>query len=262
MNQDPLAAPVRLLSATTAPAGAGDLGAGGSKLTMAACDAADLSQSFSRSGDTLVAHDGRCVTVLSDRWPWWVSLLPCDATDQRQSWTLVPGSRGSTSNHTTGDNGVQIHASKKAASNPWPGPKCFTGKCKAQGCLEVEGANPEVDQCGWSTNSSQFLWEWTTGSAKNSGLRNHMSGQCLTSGSDLQVFGGPLAGGKYTAVLFNRSPSSTNITLDLDTLGIPPSTPMSFRDIVAHEDLGMFRGTFATRVRSHAVVHVVLSTSS
>ena len=78
-------------------------------------------------------------------------------------------------------------------SQPWPSSakagKCVNGSCPLEGCLEIEGANVEVDQCDWSTTPSQFLWELVTSGAdaEHGGggdgggqLKNVLSGQCLT----------------------------------------------------------------------------------
>lgn len=115
-----------------------------------------------------------CATVLAERWPWWVSLLPCDETDPRQVWLSRSSSNSAGSR--------QLVASNAAVHQPWPSGKtgkCVNGTCALEGCLEVEGANPEVDQCDWSTTSSQFLWE-NTAYEENAQLKNAMSGECLS----------------------------------------------------------------------------------
>ena len=62
---------------------------------------AGTSSSRSSSSDTPL-----CVTVLAERWPWWVSMLPCSAADHRQYWIRDPLSG-------------QIIASTRAVRDPW-----------------------------------------------------------------------------------------------------------------------------------------------
>ena len=205
----------------------------------------------------MIKAAGDCVTVLAQRWPWWVSLLPCDTSDTRQFWI-----RRNTTTGSTG--GMQLISN--FVTQPWPSGstgKCMSGPCPRQGCLEVEGANPEVDQCNWSTNSSQFVWDATV-HTQTGRLRNILSGQCLAPAADLEIYAGPLAGGKWTAVLLNRSPSPSNITLQFTAL--PASELASFsrgrvRDILEGSDLGEFDGSYTAYVRSHAVAHVVVTPS-
>ena len=256
-------------SPSPAPTPHGDRVAAGIKLKMAACDTRDPAQQLVQSpspGERCGAHTangscvsirgkgahaGLCATVLAYRWPWWVSLLPCNGSDARQAWLATPAG--------------QLIATKAAAADPWPGAKCFAGKCAAAGCLEVEGANPEVDQCGWSTNSSQFVWEQTPGGM----LRSAMSGQCLQGTSHAEVYAGPLTGGRFTAVLLNRATVPANVTLEFSAMGLlhagakasgAPAARARVRNIVERFDYpGVYTGSFTAVVRPHAVVHVVVT---
>ena len=108
---------------------------------------------------------------------------------------------------------------------------------------------------------------------------NNVFRECLGPAAGLEVYTGPLAGGKHTAVLFNRSPTVANITLDFASLWTTPAelaavwqgrgseqiratwaaSALSVRDVWAHRDLGQFTGSFTAEVRPHAVAHLVLS---
>ena len=119
-----------------------------------------------------------------------------------------------------------------------------------------------------------------TGTGTGTQLRNRMSGQCLATAADSEVYTGPLTGGRHTAVLLNRGETTMDISLDLDLLwsSRPPSDTtatatvnanrtggllkMRVRDILAHQDLGVFVGNFTVSVQPHAVAHVVLSADS
>jgi len=145
-----------------------------------------------------------------------------------------------------------------------------------------------VDNCDWSTASAQFLWDAEL-YAKTGQLRNLLSGECLGPAAGLEVYAGPLVGGKHTAVLFNRSPAVANVTLDFSSLWSTPAElagvrrirdsqvraptselihealpvgaarTLSVRDVWARRDLGQFTGSVTMEVRSHAVAHLVLS---
>eukprot|EP00040_Diaphanoeca_grandis_P016624 m.86054 g.86054 ORF g.86054 m.86054 type:complete len:571 (-) comp25922_c0_seq1:158-1870(-) len=269
VNQDTVASPVRLLSAMpgSSPVTPQEMGAAGIKTKMAKCDSARAQQHFTSvpvAGSTnkvkimTSSPYASCATLLSSRWPWWVSLLPCNDTDDRQVWQLEQV-----------DGGLLVIST--ASKDPWPS-KCVNGTCPSRGCLEVEGSNAEVDQCNWSTNSTQFVWEWGSNSQMTSdsqhplvrtgALMNKMSRMCLESAAELEVYGGPLSGGKHTAVLFNRGPTNTSITLDFGLLGLSRTQSFTVRDIVEHKDLGTFASSYTTVVRSHAVAHLVVAPMS
>ena len=136
-----------------------------------------------------------------------------------------------------------------------------------EGCLEVEGANPEVDQCNWSTNSSQFRWGLSID--KPGQLRSHLSGQCLATADGVEVYAGPLSGKRHTAVLLNRGTSAANITLNFASLGDKrgrnmgrAGERMKVRDVLLRKDVGVFQGVYTQEVASHAVAHLVLELAS
>ena len=195
---------------------------------------------------------------LADRWPWCVSLLPCEVSDVRQYWVSRP---------SADDKSQQIVANAAAVRSPWPSGstgKCVNGSsCALEGCLEVEGANPEVDQCNWSTNSSQFAWDHLP---KPGQLRSQLSDQCLATAAGGEVYTGPLSGGRHTAVLLNRGTSTANVTLDfaglVDERGqrlLAQAGSMAVRDILRGTNLGVFSGTYTQEVATHAVAHLVLA---
>ena len=87
---------------------------------------------------------------------------------------------------------------------------------------------------------------------------------CLSLAQDLEVYGGPLKGGTphfalATAVLFNRSPATANMTLHFKDLGLDVDASYVVRDLWKGQDLGAFRGAFTTPVASHGVAHVNLA---
>ena len=129
--------------------------------------------------------------------------------------------------------------------------------------MEVEGANPEVDQCYWSTHSAQFAWDVSID--KPGLLRNQLSGQCLATADGVEVYAGPLSGKRHTAVLLNRGTSAANITVNFASLADEHGRQMEHdrarmkvRDILLKKDAGVFEGSYAQEVAPHAVAHLVL----
>ena len=129
--------------------------------------------------------------------------------------------------------------------------------------MEVEGANPEVDQCFWSTQKAQFAWDLSID--KPGQLRNQLSGQCLATADGVEVYAGPLSGKRHTALLLNRGTSTANITVDFASLAdehgrqmVHDGARMKVRDILLKKDAGVFRGAYAQEVPPHAVAHLVL----
>jgi hypothetical protein len=129
--------------------------------------------------------------------------------------------------------------------------------------VDWTGANPEVDQCNWSTNHSQFAWDFSTDGPGQ--LRSQLSGQCLATANGAEVYAGPLSGNRHTAVLLNRGTSEANITLDFATLTdeygrqlARDSSKMRVRDILLKKNIGTFQGAYMQEVASHAVAHLVL----
>ena len=280
VNQDAAVTPVGLLARTVAPA-ASTAGANGIKTVMRVCAAEDASQRWTVDDDRIrsAAAGGTCLTIWHclSRWPWWVTAAPCgDRDHDREGNTAAAadGAKCSTSDeqrfafNATSGSITWIPTAYKPLCWGTPGSGC---------CLAVEGANPEVDTCGWAEDPTrqQWLLERSSSSGSGSGgggvttgrLRSAFadSGEsadlCLSLAQDLEVYAGPLWGGRTaTAVLFNRSPAANNVTLtfsDLCTAGfLPPAAAYEVRDLWEHKDLGTFSGTFTALVESHGVVHV------
>ena len=87
------------------------------------------------------------------------------------------------------------------------------------------------------------------------------SRSCLARTPDIpagktEVFGGPLLGGDYVVLFFNRGlDAPTDIGVDWSDLGIKSGTKIKARDLWAQEDV---EGTFADRLEAKAVpVHGV-----
>ncbi len=79
----------------------------------------------------------------------------------------------------------------------------------------------------------------------------------------------PLSGGRWGAVLFNRSPAPDSITLEWEVLTgggappVPPTARFDVRDVWAGLDRGVFAAAYtAPTVAAHGVVMLVLTPSS
>ena len=314
VNQDAAVAPALLVSRAAAPPAAAAAAAASSsspptKTVMRPCDAGDASQrwvidgdgkrirsapsdssnsSTSSSSSSSSSSGGAgtsCLTLWQclQRWPWWLASVPCVEGGGRGGG-LAAGTAGASCS-VADQQSFALNATSgrivwaPVAAKPdgcWGSPG---GGC----CLSVEGANPELDKCGWSEDPTRQQWAFrAVGSGGGGGGGGggdgeavgmlvsafHDSGAegrgdlCLALAQDLEVYAGPLWGGRSaTAVLFNRSPAAANITLDIGALasaGFLPAVPVyEVRDLWRHEDLGLVRGSsFTAEVESHGVVHV------
>ncbi|MGD2067859.1 MAG: glycoside hydrolase family 27 protein [Gemmatimonadota bacterium] len=70
---------------------------------------------------------------------------------------------------------------------------------------------------------------------------------------ELQVWSKPLEDGSRAAVLLNRAPVPTTVTVRFGALGIRADSA-SVRDLWAHRDEGTFEGRYSATVPSHGVV--------
>ena len=79
----------------------------------------------------------------------------------------------------------------------------------------------------------------------------------------LETWAGPLAGGAFVALLFNRSPLPDAIALgwgDLAALGVPRPGPLRVRDVWRGQDVGVFNGSYTDpAVPAHGVAFLILS---
>jgi alpha-galactosidase len=83
-------------------------------------------------------------------------------------------------------------------------------------------------------------------------------GRRVRKDGDLEIWAKEMAGGNRAAVLFNRSGSEQQVTLNWEDLGYPSHIPAAVRDLWQHKELGKFTGSFSATVPSHGVVMVTL----
>lgn len=79
-----------------------------------------------------------------------------------------------------------------------------------------------------------------------------VQGTKVKSDGTQDVWAGPLADGSFAVLLLNRGFYNTNITADWQDFGLDPSQEASVRDLWAHQDLGVMKGSITTSVESHA----------
>ena len=76
---------------------------------------------------------------------------------------------------------------------------------------------------------------------------------------ELEVWAGPLSGGRFAAALFNRSPQPDNITLNWNALNATESAKFSVHDIWASRDMGVFSQSYSAEVPSKATAYLILT---
>ena len=146
VNQDVLVAPVKLLSRSRA---SGSM-KGEAKAVMRPCSDSDTAQQWIVKGTQLEssAAPGQCLALWNclTRWPWWLATAPCSAISSGTNSTAMCSPSDQQSFHIDRSGTGRIAwapGDPKLAAPCWgsPGVGC---------CLSVEGANPELDTCGWA----------------------------------------------------------------------------------------------------------------
>ena len=95
----------------------------------------------------------------------------------------------------------------------------------------------------------------STGSCLTLGLPNYVPSQPYVTNNgtlQLEVWAGPLTGGRVVAVLFNKGPLADTISVEWPTLGLPAGATLPVRDVWAMADLPPSRNLTAL-VQSHGV---------
>ena len=98
-------------------------------------------------------------------------------------------------------------------------------------------------------------------------LQNAVTWECdcrcgkttLATAGMLEVWAGPLSGGRLAVALFNRSPGDDAIAVRWADVGLAPGAAVAVRDIWGAADLGTFSADFARPVPAHATAYLVLS---
>jgi alpha-galactosidase len=81
----------------------------------------------------------------------------------------------------------------------------------------------------------------------------------VVSGGGLEVWAGPLTGGRIAVALLNRSPGPDSISAAWADIGAEAGRSYAVRDVWAAQDRGSAVGSFATEVPSRAVVLLLLT---
>ncbi|KAL6185249.1 hypothetical protein ACLB2K_041383 [Fragaria x ananassa] len=77
-------------------------------------------------------------------------------------------------------------------------------------------------------------------------------GKQVTSGTDLQVWAGPLSDNRVALVLWNRSPSKATVTAHWSDIGLKPATVVEARDLWEHSTGPSVSETLSADLESHA----------
>jgi len=187
---------------------------------VAPCNTSSYLQQWAYSNNQIVNKNGKCLSVIgcsvSD--DTTLQLVECDAKDECQGsyWNYDASSQ------------------------------TFTTFNNSNMCLEVWDFEVSVDiySCNGGTNQ-----KWTL-NPNDSSIRNgDGSNLCLSVDYDInsQVWIAPMSDGSFAAVLLNLGYEPTPITLDFTSLGMTSQTSVKIRDLWAHEDLGIFTGSYTSQ---------------
>ncbi|KAJ0967843.1 hypothetical protein J5N97_024760 [Dioscorea zingiberensis] len=86
-----------------------------------------------------------------------------------------------------------------------------------------------------------------------------VQGKKVKSHASLEVWAGPLSGGRVALVLWNRSSSKASITAHWSDIGLKPSVSVQARDLWAHSTISSVQGKLTATMESHACKMYVLT---
>jgi len=119
-------------------------------------------------------------------------------------------------------------------------------------CIDLEDSSGPTVQIWTCNGGSNQVWDYSTSSHSLS-----TEDLCLDMYyGNLEVYAGPLSGGAYTVVLFNRGVNAQTITANWEDIGLEASRKATVRDLWQHKNLGTFDNNFTAMVESHGVVHL------
>ena len=192
--------------------------------------------------------------------------------------------------YSTADGTIRMSTKSKVAAGE--APLCVTGKLgPGPSTMVIEPcaatSNPkqrwnvsssvaaEVSSSSSSPSSPSPSWSPSTEEDPGGYVTLSAHGRCLTgpriADYDVDVYAGPVSGGKVVVVLLNRGAESIKGTVeftDLDRVagqaagqaaGWTAQTKAAVRDVWARSDLGTAVGSWSAEIESHGVAMVVLT---
>lgn len=106
---------------------------------------------------------------------------------------------------------------------------------------QLLGPNIQSISCNHHDNQ-RWIWSDTDGT-----LKSKFSNRCLTVEENLEIWASPLTGGSQAVVLFNRGDGdSAQLTVKWTDIGFSSDHSATVRDLWAHQDLGVFTGSFTS----------------
>ena len=269
VNQDALGVQAQRVQTSTAPpralrrksraiAAARPLAA-----VVAHCDATRASQAW-----TLSAADGTLQTT--DSLGRKVCLGLGYGINEVGGWAGVPCSFAAAAKVTVvaikGAAAVALQV-KEGGALTWDvstatGPAPFTRYLVAAPAEGV-AAEQEAGRAQWIFDNKRVVAADSTavpGDNNVGGARQVGGVHCLDlAAGQLEVWAGPLTGGRFAVSLFNRSPASAPITATFSTFNASATATYAVRDIWAGKDLGPATGSFTATVATEAVSYLILT---
>ncbi len=111
---------------------------------------------------------------------------------------------------------------------------------------------PHVNTYSCDTQDDQvWIFNLTDGT-----ITNKLNNQCLEVEAELEIWTGPLSNGLQAILLFNRGNTGSElITVKWNDIQFPLDQSALVRDLLTHQDLGIFTGSYTSpNINSHAVM--------
>ena len=245
LNQDYLGRSGTLISSTTARGSTA-----GSQVVSSNCDVNDAQQQWTYNSIYLQFKHPATNKCLHKEADDYISVQVCDTTRREQQFYF-----NRTGGYLLWFQGTGYQDCLTTSTMPGVASKirwCYLRNTT----IGWQGPNQP-----WHPFNEIFTFP-TVGSSGYFQVKN-TNDQCMRVGGraqELQVFGGPLSGNRYAAVLLNRDRAKQDITLRWRDLGISTSKRFKVRDLWRHRDLNTYAASsYKVEVKGRACVVLLLT---
>lgn len=266
INQDALGVQAQRVDSTPPPTTTSPLTPGFTAAVLAPCDATRPTQTWfthptyatlatrDTQGREWCLHDSLGVGGTPGSW----GVVPCGAGEGSQSSITVEAVEA-------GAGSPPLLLLRTPAGTPlgWDNSWGASGPLPHTRYLTATGTAEEsqwVGEVGVKGGSLQAHTPWVyDDDAIGGGSQASTHPFCLDATADgqLEVWGGPLTGGRFAVALFNRAAVDAPITATFSTFNATGT--FKVRDVWAGADKGSFSGTYTATIPSRATAYLILT---
>jgi len=149
------------------------------------------------------------------------------------------------------------------ASGPWPHARYVADRDTQVQTLNSNVFLLDLSAASDPSKGSRIQAADTTGILDDDLVGNVAKGGTfcldLIPGGMLEVWAGPLTGGRIAVALFNRSPTMGTVVAQWGSIGARDGVKYTAMDVWTGNDLGVFEGSFSAEVAPRNVQYAILS---